>query len=182
MADTKRSISDLLTTLFQDGQADNSITPQDMRDLIVSLTPAVGAIYFSTPVETIISTISTKTLALGTTTATTPLHDIDMPQNNRIQYIGVPTRHFIIDVALSTIAAGNNKTLEYQLFKNGIALPETLMTRAHGTGVDHGALPITTNVHLAQDDYIELFVSNETDDTNLTIINGTINLVGFNIE
>ena len=37
MADTQRTQTDLLTTLFQDGQANGSITAQDIRDLIVSL-------------------------------------------------------------------------------------------------------------------------------------------------
>lgn len=37
MADTVRTVTALLTTLFQNGQAADSITPQDMRDLIVSL-------------------------------------------------------------------------------------------------------------------------------------------------
>jgi|GEM_PF-5981950 len=37
MADTVRTRSDLLTNLFQDGQADSSITEQDMRDFIISV-------------------------------------------------------------------------------------------------------------------------------------------------
>lgn len=37
MPDTVRSTTALLTQLFQDGQADGSITPQDFRDLILSL-------------------------------------------------------------------------------------------------------------------------------------------------
>lgn len=37
MADTIRTEADLLANLFQDGQADGSITAQDMRDLIVSM-------------------------------------------------------------------------------------------------------------------------------------------------
>lgn len=37
MVDTVRTELDLLTNLFQDGQADNSITAQDIRDFIVSV-------------------------------------------------------------------------------------------------------------------------------------------------
>ena len=37
MADTVRTIPDLLTNLYPDGQAPGSITAQDHRDLIVSL-------------------------------------------------------------------------------------------------------------------------------------------------
>ena len=182
MPDTPRTIDDLLTNLFPDGLADNSIAAQQIRDLIVSLLPSVVALYFSTAVETVIGAPNTKVLALGTTTLTSSAHGIDMPQNNRIRYTGVTEKHFIIDVAISTLAAGNNKTIEYQLFKSGIALPETLMSEVHGTGDDHGNIAISTNVHLSPNDYIELFVSNETDATNLTVLNGTMNLLGFEVE
>lgn len=37
MVDTARTETDLLENLFQDGQAPGSITPQDVRDLIVSV-------------------------------------------------------------------------------------------------------------------------------------------------
>lgn len=42
MADTIRTITDLLANIFQDGQAASAITEQDMRDLIVSMTPQGG--------------------------------------------------------------------------------------------------------------------------------------------
>lgn len=182
MADTERSQADLLASLFRDGQAAGSILAQQIRDLIVSLTPAIGAIYFSTPVETVISTQGEKTLALGTTLATASLHNIDMPQNNRIRYTGTIPRHFVIDAAISATIVGNNKTVHFQLFKNGSPLVETLMNRAFGTGSDAGAIPLTTNVDMEKDDYIELFVSNETDTANITIVSGTINLTGVLIE
>jgi hypothetical protein len=41
MTDTVRTIPDLLTNLFQDGQAPGSITPQDERDMILSLACAL---------------------------------------------------------------------------------------------------------------------------------------------
>lgn len=37
MVDTIRTKNILLTTMFQDGQAPSSITPQDMRDFIISI-------------------------------------------------------------------------------------------------------------------------------------------------
>ena len=41
MVDTKRTKNDLVTNLFQDGQPAASITPNDLRDLIVSTAPSV---------------------------------------------------------------------------------------------------------------------------------------------
>ena len=42
MVDTVRTTATLLSSLFQDGQAANEITANDMRDLIVSLRPSFG--------------------------------------------------------------------------------------------------------------------------------------------
>lgn len=181
MADTLRTKTELLA-LFADGQIDGSITPQDMRDLIETLTPAIGSIYFSGLVETAITTVNVKVLASGNTTLVTQAHDVDMPQNNRIRYIGTKPRHFEVSISMSTTTAANNKNIEYQIFKNGIALTETTMQIKHGTGNDFSSVSITTNVILSLNDYIELFISNETDNTNVTIENGTINLLGFIVE
>ena len=68
MADTKRTSTDLLTNLFQDGQT-AGISAQDLRDLIVSLDSsyiAVSATY------TILTTDSTVDCTSGTFTATLP--------------------------------------------------------------------------------------------------------------
>ena len=56
------------------------------------------------------------------------------------------------------------------------------MTRAHAGAGSEGVVAISTNVHMVLNDYIELFVSNESDATNLTIVNGTINAVGHTVE
>ena len=42
MPDTRRTRTDLLTNLFQDGQNNSSITAQDVRDLIVSVESIAG--------------------------------------------------------------------------------------------------------------------------------------------
>lgn len=42
MPDTIRTYSTLLTTLFQDGQAAGAITPQDVRDFIVTVQDDIG--------------------------------------------------------------------------------------------------------------------------------------------
>ena len=53
MADSQRTLTDLLTNLFQDGQADGAISEQDMRDLIVSIgQPPRGGMFISSAIET----------------------------------------------------------------------------------------------------------------------------------
>jgi hypothetical protein len=53
MVDTVRTVTSLLTTLFQDGQASGSITPQDLRDMIVSLASFIGHVRVVTAAGTV---------------------------------------------------------------------------------------------------------------------------------
>tara|TARA_R100000781_G_scaffold370_2_gene577 strand:+ start:226 stop:462 length:237 start_codon:yes stop_codon:yes gene_type:complete len=55
MTDTSRTVSALVTNLFQDGQAAGSITPQDLRDLVETCQVKHGSIYLSTAGSTTIS-------------------------------------------------------------------------------------------------------------------------------
>ena len=82
MADTSRSLSDILTLM-----ADNTtgaISAQDLRDLIVSLSPAFGGLYISSSAETSIATIDTWTLAAGTSTETSSSSAFTVSAANRL--------------------------------------------------------------------------------------------------
>jgi hypothetical protein len=168
MADTVRTLAELLTLL-----ADNTtgaISEQDMRDVVVSLSPAHGGMYISSAVETSIAASSTDgsnaVKALGTTTAFASLNDMDMPANNRLRYTGAANRLFTVQVAISTIAAANSKVFGWYIAKNGTVIAESLISRKQGTGADVGALALHWQLELAQNDYIEVFLEDRTDTTN----------------
>jgi hypothetical protein len=124
--------------------------------------------YVSSAVETVISVQSTATKALGTTTALN-LQDFDMSANNRLKYVAQATSHFVVTVALSMTAAGNNQLTTLSVAKNGTNIASSEVQRFIGTGADLGAAAVATIVELAQDDYLELFVANETGTGNLTV-------------
>lgn len=168
MADTERTLNDLLTNLFQDGQPEGSIDPQDMRDLIVSLVPGYGSMYISSSAETTIALVNTPVKVAGTTTAGAKLRDITHT-NGRLTYTGAPIRAFIIDVALSLIVAANNKVMAIYIAKNGTPVAASEQHRKAGTGADVGNASMVVEVELNTDDYIEVFIENTTDDTNATI-------------
>lgn len=65
MANLVRTEADLLTTLFQDGQANNSITAQDVRDFIVSV-PTLTSTTYPTAVAQLQS-FTTQTAAAANT-------------------------------------------------------------------------------------------------------------------
>jgi len=179
MVDTIRTQIDLLNNLFQEGQPDGAITPQDMRDLIVSLTPSSAAGKFDTPAGITIETSGVfATPDSGTSSLINSTADIDMPQHGRIRYIGANDRHFIITLTLTATVAGNNQDCRFQLTKNGEALPETIMGRSWGTGSNSGSLAINTGLVLQQDDYIEIQAANDTSTGDILLENGVILLHG----
>ncbi len=67
MVDTVRTLSALLTTLFQDGQAAGSITPNDVRDFIVTAASWSG----STPRTLVALNVATVTTGGTPVTALT---------------------------------------------------------------------------------------------------------------
>ncbi len=170
MADTKRTSTDLLTNLFQDGQAAASITPADVRDLIVSMISPFGSLAMTTPAATTITVPGTYYKAAGTTTISTTTESVtDGSVNNRLVYTGTPDRHFQVVVALSMTCASSNQVLGMKIAKNGTVIDESIIRRKVGTGSDVGAAALIADVSLSTNDYVELFVTNETTTGAVTI-------------
>ncbi len=76
MADTVRKKLALLDNLFQDGQAQNSITPQDMRDLIVSIYDAGKGVVITEKAD--LPTPAAGIISLAANTAYFFVTDIDL--------------------------------------------------------------------------------------------------------
>lgn len=183
MADTARTITDLLTNVFQDGQAANSITAQDMRDLIVSFQTEHCGMYISASAATTIVTPGTYVKVAGTTTEIGGASaGMTMPANNRLDYdaaaAGLPTRHFHITASMSMICASNNQNVGFALAKNGVVLPNSVIRRKIGTGADVGSMPLTWDLELSSTDYVEVWVTNETSTATVTMEQMTFSLFG----
>jgi len=170
MADTRRSLSALQTLL-----ADNTtgaISPQDVRDLLVSASPPYGSIYVSTAAATTIAASSTYYKAAGTTTSTN-LKEFDMPANNRLRYTGAADIHIhgVVTVALTT--ASSSQVIGLRVGKNGSASgTDSVASQVEhktGTGTDVISTAIHVDTMLSTNDYLELWVANETTGSNLTI-------------
>lgn len=123
---------------------------------------------------TVVSTSATPVKVLGTTTnapVTTKFTNTD----NRATYTGSLTRTFHVIVNLS-LSSGNNQLIGCYVAKNGVELSESEM---YASTDSNGALvnvTIQTLVELSTNDYIEIFVENDTtaqnilvDDLNVTI-------------
>ena len=178
MVDTPRSLSQLLTSLFVDSQPAGSITPQDMRDLIVSLRAPFGGLYISAPAATTIATPGTMVKAAGTSLATS-LREMTMPENNRLTYTGVPDRHFHIVASASMTGMGTNDNISVAIAKNDTVLDHSKLTRFVGTGSDQGSVAGHADAILATNDYLEIFLTNEDAAANVTLEQGYLFAMGM---
>jgi hypothetical protein len=166
---TSRTNSEL-QTLFADNTA-GAISPQDLRDFLDSVTPKYGSLYYSTPAATTIAVAGTYYKAAGTTTALN-LNEFTMPANNRLTYTGTTDVHLHIAYSLSCTCSGNTQVLGFSLAKNGTNIAESKLTRKVGTGSDVGAVALHWDLTVSTNDYIELFVTNETSTATITIEQG----------
>lgn len=160
MADTVRTVSALKTLL-----ADNTsgaISPQDLRDMLVSLVPGWGSYYISTPAATTIVTPGTFVKAAGTTTAINLSDRFDMPANNRLRYLGTPDVHVRAAASLSLTCAADSQDLAVAVRKNGNPLTGAEISLKIVTGASEVALALEVDCNLSTNDYLELWVTNET--------------------
>lgn len=176
MADTERTLTDLLTNLFQDGQAAGSISPQDVRDLIVSLTPDYGAISMTGLPNTTATTVSNTTdyfTVAGTTALGSMSEDFDMPANGQLRYTGTPGRHAHVACSISYKAAAANQDVLFQLMHYDAsgattsALATSRISDRISTVTESTALH--ADVHLDTNDYLYLAVRNTTGANNITV-------------
>ena len=184
MVDTSRTVSDLVTNLFQDGQSAGAITPQDMRDLIESMQTKQGSIYVSTPSSTSIAGAGTFVEGAGTFTLSTAptASEFDMNTNVRLRYTGTPTVNclFMASVSLEIDTAVIDKELALQLHKNGtIITGSTVYGFSPATTVNSVNLTTFAYASMATNDYVSIFVANIDSTDNFTIRKG--NLFGHSL-
>ena len=87
--------------------------------------------------------------------------------DNRLTYTG-PTTHEFMVTAVGAVTAANNKALGIYIAKNGTPIGESEM---YVTGAGTTALVNWSTQHLvemATNDYVEIWVENETDATDVT--------------
>lgn len=175
MADTKRSLSQLLTQLFQDGQSEG-ISAQDIRDLVVSLQPAHADCYVTTPAASVVTVAGTYVKGAGTTT----FHDDSLGfdaggESNRLRYTGMIECHACIRGSVSLTCNQNNRIIGLKIYHydasagTGSVLAKGNIRQAIGTGSDVISMPIDSDVHLDTNDYIEIWVTDETGASSVTL-------------
>lgn len=145
---------------------------------------AIGNITLSAPVGSGVSTTfssngtSSRTKLAGTTSSTN-LFRFEKVGNNRIRYKGLRTRYFQINGSMS-YQATNDLTIILYVAKNGTVIENT---KVYGRGpsgffVNQGilALPITGQIELSTDDYIEIWAERHSGSGNILTVSLNVNV------
>lgn len=129
---------------------------------------AGGNMYITTAIQTVIGTVGVPVKVLGTTTSAS-LFRMTSPSDNRLTYTGSKTRSFQVMCSLTAIQPSTNKYFSFYIAKNGVILPESRQEVKLVNNTDQGPVTLSCRVSLAPNDYIEVWVENETSNTNMTV-------------
>lgn len=179
MVDTQRTLS-ALQTLFADNTS-GDISPQDLRDFLVSAEPDRAEMYWSTPAATTTSDTGTYYKAAGTTTLQTSPAAVNftMPANNRLTYTGTPTRLFLVQFHGTQVAQSGSVVVHWRIAKGGTTIAASEISRKQGANAtDVGAFAIGTIVSLATNEYVEVWLRNATSTTTVTVQAGNLTVWG----
>lgn len=116
------------------------------------------------------TTISSSGVAykvLGTTTANA-INQKFTHTNNRATYTGQIQRDFQV-TAIVTFTTGNNKVVGLYVAKNGNTVSDSEMYATSSGSGRAESISVQTILNLVEDDYIELFIENETDTSSITV-------------
>ena len=148
-------------------QVDSGWGPAGTPPSTVEFDGSYGTCYVSSPTETIIGAGGTSVKALGTTTAG-ELRGFSHA-NNKLTYLSSQTRVFQVDIDAIVICAGDAKTLSITFAKDGSENVAARTELALATGAVPTSISCTGIVELDTDEYVEVFVANESDDVNMTV-------------
>lgn len=131
-------------------------------------------------VATTIAATSTYYKALGTTTLSSSYKMDNNSVSNRLRYTGTSTKMFHVACTFSLISSGSNQEIKAKVYKNGVPLNNSVVHCKLGGSGDHTSTAIHVMVSLAQNDYLELYVSNLTSTNSITITD--MNFFGMGVS
>lgn len=179
MAETPKVLSALLAQLPDNTTGD--ISPEDIRDVVVSLFPSRGQIDLTAGGTTTFALTNTWYKLVCTTALDTGLGQDGFSQasSNEIRATKAVNQVLLCTATVEVSSGGNNKTYSFTFAKNGVPITTSHVSDKFETS---GALKTVTVIALiptVQNDTISVYVRNDTDTTNLTTANLTLSMVGF---
>jgi hypothetical protein len=182
MTQTPKILSALLAQLPDNTTGD--ISPEDIRDLVVSLYPSRGQLELASggTAATTFASSGTYVKVVGTTAVDAAVCSscVSMPANGVLKLLKNVDQVALANATLEVLPAANNKRYTFTFAKNGIAVPGLAFTAFFGNlsgnpaGVFlSGLVPMTGN------DELSVVVKNDTDTTSITARVYTMSVLGF---
>lgn len=179
---TPRSLTELLTALADNTTA--QITPEDIRDAVVSLYPSRGQLELASggTAATTFTGVGQYVRVNGTTAidAAVCTDCVTQPANGVLKFTKAQNQILLANATLEVLPAANNKRYTFTFAKNGIAIPGLAFVAFYGnlSGNPAGVF-LSGLIPIAENDEISVVVKNDTDTTALTASVLTISGVGF---
>jgi hypothetical protein len=179
MAETPKVLAALLAQL-----PDNTtglISPEDIRDAVVSLFPSRGQLDLTASAQTTFAATDTWYKLAGTTAldATLGQDGFSQASNNEIRATKAVNQVLLITANVELVCASNNKTFGITFAKNGVAITGIHVSAVLSDSGKGYGFSITGLLPTSQNDTISVFVRNETDTTAVTATSLTLSAVGF---
>ena len=150
----------------------NTITEDDVRWAFSGNTgikdtrPDALVFLLNNVTETSISTINTPVIISGTYNEERVSH-FSSNSSGRITYVGEKNFVTPIKVGGSVVAASTNKVITFYIAKNGTVVSNSGISI--NSTANQRAFVLMWQLDMAPNDYIEVFVENNTDTTNVTV-------------
>jgi len=132
-----------------------------------------AGMYWSVPAATVLAS-SVPLKAAGTTAAQGLDPNFTVAVDNRLTYTGSETGQFSVAVTISVSkgAAGTSQG-DHHIYKNGSPVAGATIGRSYTSATDTGSIALISNVELATNDYVELWLENDSGD-DTTVQGGTM--------
>jgi hypothetical protein len=131
-------------------------------------TAEIGNLYMlNNATATVISGSGVPTKVLGTTTANA-INQKFSHSNNRLTYTGGLIRDFQVSVTTS-LTSGNNNVIGVYVAKNGTIITESEMYGTTSSAGRAESISCQTILEMEENDYIEIWVENNTATQNITV-------------
>lgn len=179
MAETPKVLSALLAQLPDNTTGD--ISPEDIRDAVVSLFPSRGQLDLTAASPTTFALTNTWYKLAGTTALDTTLGQDGFSQyaNNELQATKAVAQVLLVTANIELVCGANNKTFGLTFAKNGTAITGIHVSAVLSSSGDGYGFSITALLPVVQNDIISVYVRNETDTTSVTATSLTLSAVGF---
>ncbi len=177
MTQTQRTVAEVYALLPDNITED--ISPQDVRDALITWRPACGSIYVAAADRATI-TIPNNTDYVEATAPAWTLHANgylfdESDGNGRLTYTGIADVVMIVTATFSMTSASNNQVTHWRLGKNATpdAASET-QRKIGATGTEVGAAAVTMLEPMSTGDYVSLWVRNATAGNDVIVEVATI--------